>query len=49
MVAGYLAELTSPAKAVAICAAGSLVAIVVIAVRWPRAELRAAVDTAYNP
>jgi Major Facilitator Superfamily len=48
LVAGYLAELTSPAGAVAICAAGSLVAIVVIGARWPRAELRAAVDTAYN-
>ena len=48
LVAGYLAELTSPARAVAICALASLVAIVVVAVRWPRAALRAAVDTAYN-
>ena len=48
LVAGYLAELTSPALAVAICAVGSLIAIVVVAIRWPRAALRAAVDTAYN-
>lgn len=48
LVAGYLAERTSPATAVAICAVGSLVAIVVLAVRWPRAALREAVDTAYN-
>ena len=48
LVAGYLAERTSPASAVAICAVGSLVAIAVLAVRWPRAALRTAVDTAYN-
>jgi MFS family permease len=48
LVAGWLAELTSPARAVAICALASLLAIVVVAVRWPRAALRAAVDTAYN-
>ena len=48
LVAGYLAELTSPAWAVAICALGSLVGIIVVAFRWPRAALRAAVDTAYN-
>ena len=46
--AGLLAQLTSPASAVAICAVGSLLAIVVLAVRWPRAALREAVDTAYN-
>ena len=48
LVAGYLAERTSPAAAVAICAVGSLLAIVVLAVRWPRDALREAVDTAYN-
>ena len=48
LVAGFLAELTSPASAVAICAGVSLVAIVALAVRWPRAALREAVDTAYN-
>ena len=48
LVAGYLAERTSPASSVAICAVGSLIAIVVLAVRWPRAEHRQAVDTAYN-
>ncbi len=48
LVAGYLAERTSSASAVAFCAIGSLVAIVVLAVRWPREALRAAVDTAYN-
>jgi MFS family permease len=48
LVAGYLAEYTTPARAVAISAAASLLAIVVLAVRWPRAALRRAVDTAYN-
>jgi MFS family permease len=48
LVAGYLAEHTSPALAVAICAAASMVAIVSLALRWPRAALRRAVDTAYN-
>lgn len=48
LVAGYLAERTSPAAAVAICAAASLLAIVTLAVRWPRAALRKAVDAAYN-
>jgi len=48
LVAGYVAELTSPAWAVAICAVGSLLAIMVLAARWPRAALREAVDAAYN-
>jgi MFS family permease len=48
LVAGYLAELTTPASAVAICAGASLLAIVMLAVRWPRAALRSAVHTAYN-
>ncbi|MEP7369664.1 MAG: MFS transporter, partial [Dermatophilaceae bacterium] len=48
LMAGYLAELTSPAWAVAICAVGSLLAIIVLAVRWPRVALEAAVETAYN-
>ena len=48
LVAGYLAELTSPSSAVAICAVGSLLAIMVLAVRWPRTALRDAVETAYN-
>ena len=48
LVAGYLAELTSPAAAVAICAVASLLAIGVLAVRWPRVALSAAVEAAYN-
>jgi len=48
LVAGYLAEHTTPARAVAICATVSLFAILALAVRWPRAALRVAVDTAYN-
>jgi MFS family permease len=48
LVAGYLAEHTTPATAVAISAAASLLAIVVLAVRWPRVALRRAVDRAYN-
>jgi MFS family permease len=48
LAAGYLAGLTSPALSVAICAVGSLLAIVVLGVRWPRVALSAAVDAAYN-
>ena len=48
LVAGYLAELTTPAVAVASCAAASLVAIVILAARWPRTALSSAVNTAYN-
>jgi len=48
LAAGYLAGQTTPALAVAICAAVSLLAIVWLSARWPRAELRRAVDTAYN-
>jgi MFS family permease len=48
LVAGYLAEHTSPASAVAICAGASLLAIVVLALRWPRLALLQAVDAAYN-
>jgi len=48
LVAGALAEHTSPATAVAVCAGTSLLAIIVLAVRWPRSELRRAVKTAYG-
>jgi len=48
LAAGYLAEHTTPAHAVAGCAAVSLVAIIILSVRWPRAALRKAVRTAYN-
>jgi len=48
LVAGYLAGHTSPAAAVAICAAASLLAIIVLGLRWPRSALRRAVNTAYN-
>lgn len=48
LAAGYLAGRTTPAMAVAICAGASLVAIMVLALRWPRAALRRAVRTAYD-
>jgi len=48
LVAGLLAEHTTPANAVAGCAAASLIAIIILSVRWPRAALRKAVRTAYN-
>jgi MFS family permease len=48
LVAGYLAEHTSPAAAVTACALVSLLAIIILAVRWPRAALRTAVETAYS-
>jgi MFS family permease len=48
LVAGYLAEHTTPAAAVAICAGVSLVAVIILAIRWPRSALRRAVRTAYD-
>jgi MFS family permease len=48
LVAGSLAEHTTPAHAVAGCAAASLVGIIILSVRWPRAALRSAVRVAYN-
>jgi MFS family permease len=48
LVAGYLAEHMTPATAVATCAGASLVAIILLGLRWPRAALRRAVKTAYN-
>ncbi len=48
LVAGYLAEHTTPATAVATCACASLLAILILAACWPGRALRSAVDTAYN-
>jgi MFS family permease len=48
LVAGGLAEKTTPAFAVATCAAVSLSAVLLLAVRWPRAALSTAVSTAYD-
>jgi MFS family permease len=48
LVAGALAEHTSPATAVGACAGTSLLAIILLAVRWPRSALRRAVKTAYG-
>jgi MFS family permease len=48
LVAGYLAEHTTPATAVATCAGASLLAIILLGFRWPRKALRRAVKTAYN-
>jgi MFS family permease len=48
LVAGYLAERTTPATAVAGCATVSLVAIIILTIRWPRSALRRAVRTAYD-
>jgi hypothetical protein len=48
LVAGYLAEHTTPATAVAACAGASLSAIILLGFRWPRKALRRAVKTAYN-
>jgi MFS family permease len=48
LVAGALAEHTSPATAVATCAAASLLAIILLGLRWPRTALRRAVRSAYD-
>ena len=48
LVAGYLAGKTTPAHAVAICAGVSILAIIMLGFRWPRAALSQAVKTAYD-
>ena len=48
LVAGYLAGKTTPAHAVALCAGVSLLAIIMLGFRWPRAALSRAVKTAYD-
>jgi MFS family permease len=48
LVAGYLAEHTTPAASVATCAGASLLAIILLGLWWPRTALRRAVETAYN-
>lgn len=42
LATGWLGELVGPARAVALVAAASLVAVLVLAIRWPAAELSAA-------
>lgn len=42
LATGWLGELIGPARAVGIIAAGTLVAVLVLAIRWPTAELSAA-------
>jgi MFS family permease len=48
LAAGFLAGRTTPAIAVATCAGASLLAIITLAARWPRAALSGAVRTAYD-
>ena len=48
LVAGWLADLTTPATAVATMGLVSKVAIVVVFFKWPRALLRQTVDVAYR-
>jgi MFS family permease len=48
LVAGWVSQHTNPAAAVVILAICSLGGIVLLAARWPRAELSRAVDAAYN-
>lgn len=48
LVAGYLAGKTTPAHSVAICAGVSILAIIMLGFRWPRAALSQAVKTAYD-
>jgi hypothetical protein len=48
LAAGYLAGMTTPALAVAVCAGASFLAILLLTVRWPREALRRAVRTAYD-
>lgn len=47
LLAGWLTELTNAAAAVTMCAVICLGAVVLLAARWPRRELAAAVDVAY--
>lgn len=49
LAAGWVGQYVGPAPAVAICAGACLLLIVIVAFRWPKAEIRAAVRTAYQP
>lgn len=49
LAAGWIGQYVGPARAVTICAGACLVLIVLTAFRWPAADLRAAVHTAYQP
>ncbi len=48
LLAGWLSELTNPAAAVTMCAIICLGSVILLAARWPRRELHAAVDAAYS-
>ena len=48
LAAGWVGQHTDPARGVTICAAACLLLIVLLAVRWPHAHLRAAVTEAYK-
>lgn len=47
LLAGWLSELAHPAAAVTMCATLCLGGIILLAARWPRRELQAAVAAAY--
>ena len=47
LLAGWFSELTNPAAAVTMCAVIALGMTVLLAARWPRAQLDEAVDAAY--
>lgn len=49
LIAGWIAQHTSPARAVAICAGACLALVAYLGRRWPETAVRTAVDQAYGP
>ena len=48
LLAGWISQQTSPAAAVGVCAVVSLGGLVLLAARWPRAEIAAAVERTFG-
>jgi MFS family permease len=49
LLAGWISQHTRPSAAVGVCAVVSLGGLVLLAARWPRAELADAVNSTYSP
>lgn len=49
LLAGWISQHTRPAAAVGVCAVVSLGGLVLLAARWPRAELAEAVERTFSP
>ncbi|WP_270887805.1 MFS transporter [Pedococcus sp. 5OH_020] len=49
LLAGWISERTSPAASVGVCAVISLGVLVLLAARWPREEISAALEATFDP